>query len=621
MKRLKLLYFFFFLVSISCINENEGSINLNSKNNFFKAKEIYYLESPHKIGIDNLIQFTQENKFKFKKADYFSFGITQDIIYIYFDIIHEDYSEWILELPYPPLTQITVYQADSYDNIYSLSAGVFYPSEDKYSEHPFYQFPIIGQKGIIRIYLELTSDDPLVTPIFFWNKNILNQIDGYRHLTFGIFFGIILSLALYNLLLFAIIKDRTYLYYVGYILSYGIFLFFLYGYLGYVKRNFLVRYPIKIMPLFAILTSLFACLFSRRFLNISEFSILLNRMFQILILVGLVFTGIFFIIPHKMGAILANLHPLLGVGLILTSSIYAIRNKYKPAIYFLIAWSGLLFSVICYIGSNLTILPSNFFTNYLQIPGVAFEAILLSLALGYRINDLRIREEETRQKALQKEIASREQQEKLSLSFKRFVPGEFLKNLNKESILDIRQGDSVSCRMSVLFTDIRGFTNFSEKSESEKVFSFLNEYLEKMEPIIKKHEGFIDKFIGDAIMALFPDEEKSVLAALEMILIANQFHLPDNSSLEIGIGIHSGELILGTIGSPSRIDTTVIGDTVNLASRIESLNKQYGTKILVSGDVIKNGKSEAFLVREIDLVRVKGKEKPILLYEILGNLL
>ena len=138
--------------------------------------------------------------------------------------------------------------------------------------------------------------------------------------------------------------------------------------------------------------------------------------------------------------------------------------------------------------------------------------------------------------------------------------------------------------MSVLFTDIRGFTNFSEKSESEKVFSFLNEYLEKMEPIIKKHEGFIDKFIGDAIMALFPDEEKSVLAALEMILIANQFHLPDNSSLE-------------------------------------SLNKQYGTKILVSGDVIKNGKSEAFLVREIDLVRVKGKEKPILLYEILGNLL
>lgn len=618
---LKFLYSLILLVTISCVSEDEGKINLNSKSNFFKPKEIFYLESLKKIEIDNLIQFAKENKFKLKKADYFSFGITTNLIYIYFDISHEDYSEWILELPYPPLTQITVYQVDSYDNIYSHSSGFSYPSHEKYSEHPFYQFPIIAQRGIIRIYLELAADDPLVTAIFFWNKNILNQIDGYRHLTFGIFFGIILSLALYNLLLFTIIKDRTYLYYVGYILSYGIFLFFLYGYLGYLNRNFLVRFPIKIMPLFATLTSLFACLFSRRFLNISEFSTVLNRMFQILIIVGFVFAIIFFITPPKIGAILANLHPILGVGLILISSIIAIKNNYKPAIYFLIAWSGLLFSVTCYIGSNLTIFPSNFFTNYLQIPGVAFEAILLSLALGYRINDLRNREEDTRQKALQKEIASREQQEKLSLSFKRFVPGEFLKNLNKESILDIRQGDSVSCRMSVLFTDIRGFTNLSEKVESEKVFSFLNEYLEKMEPIIQKHEGFIDKFIGDAIMALFPDEEKSVLAALEMILIANQFYLPDNSSLEIGIGIHTGELILGTIGSPSRIDTTVIGDTVNLASRIESLNKQYGTKVLVSGDVVKNGKSEIFIYREIDLVRVKGKEKPILIYEILGNLL
>lgn len=141
--------------------------------------------------------------------------------------------------------------------------------------------------------------------------------------------------------------------------------------------------------------------------------------------------------------------------------------------------------------------------------------------------------------------------------------------------------------MAVLFTDIRGFTNFSEKLEPEKVFIFINKYLEQMEPIIQKYDGFIDKFIGDAIMALFPNENKALLAGIEMIFASSQVYLPDKSTLEIGIGIHSGELILGTIGSPSRLDTTVIGDTVNLASRIENLNKEYGTKLLVSEEVIK----------------------------------
>jgi class 3 adenylate cyclase len=93
-----------------------------------------------------------------------------------------------------------------------------------------------------------------------------------------------------------------------------------------------------------------------------------------------------------------------------------------------------------------------------------------------------------------------------------------------------------------------------------------------MEPIIKSHNGFIDKFIGDAIMALFPREEDAVESGKEMLIASRELKFPNGNDLEIGIGIHSGELILGTIGSESRIETTVIGDTVNLASRIESLN-------------------------------------------------
>lgn len=617
MNRLKFLYVFFFLVMISCIKEDAGNIVLKSENKFFKVKQIHFYKSPKNLHFEELIKLTEENQFRELGAEHFSFGITHDFVSMYFDLERRDESEWILELPSATLLTIKVYQIQEDNRIYSQESGISYLAHEKYSEHPFYQFPIINKSRKVRIYLQVNSDEPLTTPIYIWNKKTLNQIDGYRHLAFGLFFGIILSLALYNLLLFTTIQDRTYLYYVCYILSFGMFFFFVYGYAGYLYRDFLVRFQTKFIPFFAILTSVFASLFSRRFLNVFLFSPVLNKWFQFVILLGIISACFYFVIPHDLGVLIANLHPLIAAGLIVVSSITAIKNNYKPAIYFIIAWAGLLISVVCYIGSNLTILPSNFYMHYLQIPGAAFEAILLSLALGYRINDLRTREEETRKAALEKEIASRLQQERLSISFQRFVPEEFLKNLNKESILDIRQGDSVSCRMSVLFTDIRGFTNMSEKTQPEKVFSFLNQYLEKMEPIIKKYDGFIDKFIGDAIMALFPDEKKSILAAMEMLELSSQFKLPDNSSLEIGIGIHTGDLILGTIGSPSRIDTTVIGDTVNLASRIESLNKQYGTKLLVSEEVIRAINPNEIPIREIDLVRVKGKAIPILLYEII----
>jgi len=139
---------------------------------------------------------------------------------------------------------------------------------------------------------------------------------------------------------------------------------------------------------------------------------------------------------------------------------------------------------------------------------------------------------------------------------------------------------------AVLFTDIRDFTALSEKVGTEATFVFLNKYLEIMEPIIMSHCGFIDKFIGDAIMALFSDPESAVLAAMEMANSTQNLPLEDGSVLQTGFGIHYGELILGTVGSENRLDTTVIGDTVNLASRIESLSKECAARILVSSERI-----------------------------------
>jgi class 3 adenylate cyclase len=180
--------------------------------------------------------------------------------------------------------------------------------------------------------------------------------------------------------------------------------------------------------------------------------------------------------------------------------------------------------------------------------------------------------------------------------------------------------------MSVLFSDIRSFTTLSETMTPEENFYFLNDYLKLIGPCITRYEGFIDKFIGDGIMALFPghcvsiadDALSSALCMLEKLKEFNEYrrHLK-KPAVSVGIGIHTGPLTLGTIGFASRIETTVIGDTVNLASRIESLTKHYGITIGITSTTLQALKmKDSLLIREIDTVQVKGKEEAITVYEI-----
>lgn len=184
------------------------------------------------------------------------------------------------------------------------------------------------------------------------------------------------------------------------------------------------------------------------------------------------------------------------------------------------------------------------------------------------------------------------EQIKQANSFERFVPSKFIDLLDKQNVSEVRLGDSKLKNMSVLFTDIRSFTNLSEKMTPEENFKFLNSYLKRMEPIITNQKGFVDKFIGDAIMALFEDKtgdssaDRALSAAIGMRRALGEFNGHRKNSgfepLEIGIGINFGSLVLGTVGSSNRLSTTVIGNTVNLAARLESLTSFYKSGILIS---------------------------------------
>jgi len=207
----------------------------------------------------------------------------------------------------------------------------------------------------------------------------------------------------------------------------------------------------------------------------------------------------------------------------------------------------------------------------------------------------------------------------------RFVPRQFLEFLGKENITEIHLGDQVQKEMTIMFSDIRDFTSLSETMTPKENFDFINNYLGYMEPVIRNNNGFIDKFMGDAIMALFPEKSEDALnAAIEMRIkmleyneIISQFGKP---AIDAGIGMHTGMLMLGIIGGEGRMDGTVISDAVNLAARLEGLTKVYGSSIIITEDtLIKLNDPNHYHFRFLDIVKVKGKKEAIYIFEIMDG--
>ncbi len=185
--------------------------------------------------------------------------------------------------------------------------------------------------------------------------------------------------------------------------------------------------------------------------------------------------------------------------------------------------------------------------------------------------------------------------------------------------------------VSILFSDIRGFTTLSESMDPEALVNLLNSYLAPMTNIILRNGGTLDKYIGDAIMALFnapldlKDHAnlccKSALMMVEELKLVNEdFRKKGLPEIDIGIGINTGTVIVGNMGTDIRFDYTAIGDSVNLASRLEGMNKLYGTHIIISEFTYEKIDKNAFMLRKLDIIKVKGKTKPVSIYELSNNL-
>jgi len=209
-----------------------------------------------------------------------------------------------------------------------------------------------------------------------------------------------------------------------------------------------------------------------------------------------------------------------------------------------------------------------------------------------------------------------------SAALRRFVPEELTRILGKRSIVDVGLGDHVEGNMGVVFSDLRAFTSLSERLSPGETFRFLNDYLREIGPVTRAHGGYIDKYVGDAILAIFPDGPDDALrAALAMQRQVDAFNEARARAGEppvvIGVGVHAGPLVLGIIGETERLEGTVIADCVNLACRLEGLCKEYGVRIVTTEECLAAaGTGSGYKTRLLGDVPIRGKSGLVRAYEV-----
>jgi class 3 adenylate cyclase len=209
-----------------------------------------------------------------------------------------------------------------------------------------------------------------------------------------------------------------------------------------------------------------------------------------------------------------------------------------------------------------------------------------------------------------------------------FIPREFLEHLEKTDLVDLRLGDHAKKEMTIFFSDIRAFTQLSEGLTVEENFAFINSYLSRVVPIIKENGGFVDKYVGDGIMALFPgpegpDEAIRSAIAMQTKMVEYNGHRAKMGykPISMGVGVHTGDLMLGVVGVEERMENTVISDAVNLSSRLQAITKAFNIGLAISEKAFKElADPGIYKYRFIGKVKVKGKAAPISVFEIFDGI-
>ncbi|MEM6345755.1 MAG: adenylate/guanylate cyclase domain-containing protein [Bacteroidota bacterium] len=532
---------------------------------------------------------------------------------------------------------IEIYIPDSLGQYQMNRSGFFTPLEEKpLHDWPNYFSVFVPKGGEKTIYLRLANPTGIATPtdilLFRTNREQIKTQEAKNSHINGIFQGVVLVQGLFFLFWFFSTRSKVYLNYVLYLLSLAFFTI-----VANYFRQLFPQYPDATGPFFSAAAFFIAfgfIQFTFSLLRVAERKNgkLWRRILWIgLGIMGLALTASLFanIFYHEI-AILGGAYTRLEftsirIGLAILFffliasviwSIQAIKMGQKNAIYYLIA-NGLFV-----LGVSIPILSPIFDIDLVSFKDSVYSAqisiivqlALFGLAVGQQQNQL----EKEKRSALEDNLGL---QKSINEATAKFVPYEFLRSLGRESILDVHLGDQVEKSVTVLFMDIRSYTTLSERMTPQENFAFLNAYLGRVGPLIKSNGGFVNQYYGDGIMAIFMGEAQDAwqaTTAIQTTLITyNQERLKHQRiPIKVGMGLHSGLLMMGVIGDSERMDAGVVSDTVNTASRMEGLSKIFGADLILSASTFEALSEEAKQAcRPLGKVKVKGKKSAIEIYE------
>ena len=493
---------------------------------------------------------------------------------------------------------------------------------------PVFELSVSPQEELI-FYLRLVDESPHPVKLFLKSWPELERSESSRNLINGLFMGTLLLLTFYGIYLAARSKgERMYLWFLAYVVGVlGNTAFYHWGGAGiYLPAEIRGELNNRLIVVSAVITFWAAERFAFYLLDLRLDNPKLAGWFKGLNYLRFIALISVIILPFNIASMItvACLPPILvPVGLALPK----VFRGDRIAIMYSATWVMLVGSVVVMYAEIFGFIPHMYRGGQSIYIALEIQFFVFCVAMNDKVRRI----EDERAEALQAELEAYARNAALSKSFERFVPKAFLDRLERESITEIELGQCVEKRMSTLFGDIRSFTSLFEKMSTEENFAFINEYLGYMEPVIHENDGFIDKYMGDAVMALFDgdvlgEEEggamQAVLAAHGMYKALDSYNdvraQRGDPPISIGIGIHTGGLMLGTIGGQNRLNASVIGDSVNLASRVEGLTKLYGARTLVTeGTIDCLPENHGLSFRTVGLVRVKGKNRPTMLYESL----
>ncbi len=457
----------------------------------------------------------------------------------------------------------------------------------------------------------------------------------------GIFYGILSIQGIFFFLLFLIERERIHLYFVLFVLG----LFFVFG---FSSDNYFMFVPFpegKNISATLMILGFFLCevgflKFTETYFNYAKASFISRWFIPVFIIIAAIgnlnawwnykmTVDYYYYAIREPAFLFALLLILISLVTGLVMAFIAPQQKNVSKKVFLLAFLPLLISSIFMNGHFLLVhflldpyildLPYNGFDIY-RIAIIAM-LTLLAVSIGYRTNRLKA----DKAAALQKNLADQQkmlaEQKQINQAISRFVPNEFLAALGKTNITQINLGDNTEKEVTVFFSDIRSYTSLSEQMTPSENFRFVNAYNARMGPIIQQKNGFVNQYLGDGIMAIFPDSPTDALwAAIQMQQILqnyNQQRIQEGKkAIQVGMGMHTGSLIMGITGDKNRLDATTISDSVNSASRIENLTKYYGANILLSEACLKKMDDQTtFKLRYLGQVQVKGKQEALKIYE------